>query len=170
MNVIQNRILGEVDDQIQQILALLFENYKSLDESSLSGLKDVFGPPTGLAAPALAPAVKLYNLLHDILSSEAQSKLTRYFQVLQTFFVLIVPFGLGCSSDSVQMVIQAAVKKRSRRHLAETDEFVLSKNEGTLMDPLVLSTNYHKMKSLILNVRSEICTDIEIHNQHLLPR
>ncbi|KAJ4714529.1 Pesticidal crystal cry8Ba protein [Melia azedarach] len=139
----ENRILGEVDDQIQQILALLFENYKSLDESSLSGLKDVFGPPTGLAAPALAPAVKLYNLLHDILSSEAQSKLTRYFQ--------------------------AAVKKRSRRHLAETDEFVLSKNEGTLMDPLVLSTNYHKMKSLILNVRSEICTDIEIHNQHLLP-
>ncbi|KAH9664405.1 hypothetical protein KPL70_019997 [Citrus sinensis] len=144
----ENRILGEIEDQVQQILALLFENYKSLDELSPSGLIDVFGPPTGLSAPALPSAVKLYTLLHDILASESQLKLTRYFQ---------------------QMVIQAAVKKRSRRHLAETDEYVVSKNEGTLMNPEGLSTAYQKMKSLILSVRNEICTDIEIHNQHVLP-
>ncbi|KAH9712776.1 hypothetical protein KPL71_020147 [Citrus sinensis] len=143
----ENRILGEIDDQVQQILALLFENYKSLDELSPSGLIDVFGPPTGLSAPALASAVKLYTLLHDILASESQLKLTRYFQ---------------------QMVIQAAVKKRSRRHLAETDEYVVSKNEGTLVNPEGLSTAYQKMKSLILSVRNEICTDIEIHNQRVL--
>ncbi|KAL9464001.1 hypothetical protein AB3S75_001743 [Citrus x aurantiifolia] len=139
----ENRILGEIEDQVQQILALLFENYKSLDELSPSGLIDVFGPPTGLSAPALASAVKLYTLLHDILASESQLKLTRYFQ--------------------------AAVKKRSRRHLAETDEYVVSKNEGSLMNPEGLSTAYQKMKSLILSVRNEICTDIEIHNQHVLP-
>lgn len=68
------------------------------------------------------------------------------------------------------MVIQAAVKKRSRRHLAETDEYVVSKNEGTLVNPEGLSTAYQKMKSLILSVRNEICTDIEIHNQRVLPR
>lgn len=73
--------MGEIKDQIEQILALAFENYKSLDDSSLSGVMDVFKPATGLAAPALEPAVKLYTLLHDILSPEAQTNLTHYFQV-----------------------------------------------------------------------------------------
>lgn len=77
----QNRILGEVEDQIEQILALAFENYKSLDESLPSGIIDVFQPANGCAAPAMLPAVKLYTLLHDILSPEAQNKLCRHFQV-----------------------------------------------------------------------------------------
>lgn len=77
----QNRILGETKDQIEQILALVFENYKSLDESLPSGIMEVFKPATGLAAPALEPAVKLYTLLHDILSPEAQTTLCHYFQV-----------------------------------------------------------------------------------------
>uniref|UniRef100_A0A5B6Z999 Pesticidal crystal cry8Ba protein n=1 Tax=Davidia involucrata TaxID=16924 RepID=A0A5B6Z999_DAVIN len=139
----ENRILGEVFDRIEQILALVFENYKSLDESSPSGMVDVFRPATGLAAPALEPALQLYNLLHDILSSEAQLKLCRYFQT--------------------------AAKKRSRRHLAETDEFVSNNNESTLMDSVTLSTAYQKMRSLCLSIRNEIFTDIEIHNQQLLP-
>ncbi|OUZ99781.1 hypothetical protein BVC80_9065g56 [Macleaya cordata] len=139
----ENRILGEVEDQIEQILSLVFENYKSLDESSPSGMLDVFKPATGSPAPALAHAVKLYTLLHDILAPEAQLKLCSYFQ--------------------------AAAKKRSRRHLAETDEFVTSNNEGTLMDAVTLSTAYQKMKSLCLNIRNEVFTDIEIHNQHVLP-
>ncbi|KAG8642828.1 hypothetical protein MANES_12G127600v8 [Manihot esculenta] len=138
----ENRILGEVEDQIQEILVLVFENYKSLDEKAPSGMMDIFGAATGLAAPALAPTVKLYALLHDVLSSEAQLKFCRYFQ--------------------------AAAKKRSRRHMAETDEFI-SSNEGTLMDPLMLSTSYQKMKHLILSMRNEIWTDIQIHNQHVLP-
>lgn len=77
----QNRILGEGKDQIEQILALVFENYKSLDESTLSGIMDVFRPATGVASPALEPAIKLYTLLHDILSPEAQTSLCQYFQV-----------------------------------------------------------------------------------------
>ncbi|KAF2283904.1 hypothetical protein GH714_017082 [Hevea brasiliensis] len=77
----ENRILGEVEGQIQQILVLVFENYKSLDEEAPSGMMDIFGPATGLAAPALTPAVKLYTLLHDVLSSEAQLKFCKYFQV-----------------------------------------------------------------------------------------
>ncbi|XP_058088155.1 uncharacterized protein LOC131235065 [Magnolia sinica] len=139
----ENRILGDIEEQIEQILALLFENCKSLDESSPSGVMDVFRPATGTPAPALVPAVKLYTLLHDILSPEAQLKLCSYFQ--------------------------AAAKKRSRRHLAETDEFVASNCEGTVTDVVTLTTAYQKMRALCLNIRNEVYTDIEIHNQHVLP-
>lgn len=139
----ENRILGDIEDQLEQIFALVFENYKSLDESSPSGIMDVFRPATGIAAPVLNPAVKLYSLLHDILSPEAQNKLYSYFQ--------------------------AAAKKRSRRHLTETDEYVSGNNEGILMDVITVSTAYQKMKSLCLNIRNEIFTDIEIHNQDILP-
>ncbi|KAI3689183.1 hypothetical protein L2E82_47133 [Cichorium intybus] len=139
----ENRILGEIDEQIEQILALVFENYKSLDEQSHSGIMDIFTPATGVAAPVLEPAVKLYKLLHDILSPESQNKLYSYFQ--------------------------AAAKKRSRRHLTETDEYVSGINEGNLMDSVAISTAYQKMKSLCLNTRNEIFTDIEIHNSNILP-
>ncbi|KAG6397519.1 hypothetical protein SASPL_143688 [Salvia splendens] len=137
------RLLGEVSDQIEQILTVVFENYKSLDESLPSGIKDVFGPATGVAAPALDPALKLYKMLHDILSPEVQLKLCRYFQ--------------------------NATRKRSRRHLSETDEFISTNNENILLDPLAVSTAYKKMKTLCLNIRNEILTDIEIHKQDLLP-
>lgn len=52
----------------------------------------------------------------------------------------------------------------------ETDEFVSSSSEGFLMDPLSMSSAYQKMRSLCLNVRNEVRADIEIHNQHVLPR
>ncbi|KAF5185958.1 pesticidal crystal cry8Ba protein [Thalictrum thalictroides] len=139
----ENRILGEIKDQTEKILALVFENYKSLDESLFSGMMDVFRPATGSPAPALVPAIKLYTSLHDILSPEAQLKLCSYFQV--------------------------AAKKRSRRLLAETDEFVTNNHEGALMDTVTLSTAYQKMKSLCLSIRNEVSTDIDIHNHHVLP-
>lgn len=139
----ENRILGEVSDNIEQIITMVFENYKSLDESSLSGIADTFTLATGSVAPALAPALDLYKLLNDILSSEAQLKLCRYFQM--------------------------AAKKRSKMHLAETDEFVSSAYENLAVDPLAFSTAYQKMKVLCLNIRNEIFTDIEIQNQHILP-
>ncbi|TYH72274.1 hypothetical protein ES332_D05G242800v1 [Gossypium tomentosum] len=139
----ENRILGETKDQIEQILSLVFENYKSLDESSLSGIMDVFKPATGLAAPALEPAVKLYSLLYDVLSPEAQKNLCHYFQ--------------------------AAARKRSRRHLAETDEFITTNNEPNFLDPVAMSTAYQKMTSLCMNIKNEIFTDIEIHKQDILP-
>ncbi|KAL1569676.1 hypothetical protein AAHA92_01126 [Salvia divinorum] len=137
------RLLGEISDQIEQILTLVFENYKSLDELLPSGIKDVFGPATGVAAPALDPALKLYKMLHDILSPEVQLKLCRYFQ--------------------------NATRKRSRRHLSETDEFISTNNENILLDPVAVSTAYKKMKTLCLNIRNEILTDIEIHKHDLLP-
>lgn len=65
---------------------------------------------------------------------------------------------------------QAAAKKRSRRHLTETDEFVTGNNEGCLIDAFTMTSAYQKMKSLCLNIRNEIFTDMEIHNQHVLPR
>lgn len=139
----ENRILGETKDQIEQILTLAFENYKALDESSFSGIVEVFRPATGHAAPALEPAVKLYKLLHDILSPEAQIAFCHYFQV--------------------------AAKKRSKRHLSETDEYITQNNESSLMDGMAMSTAYQKMKTLCVNLRNEIFTDIQIHNQNILP-
>ncbi|KAK4801662.1 hypothetical protein SAY86_022149 [Trapa natans] len=139
----ENRILGETKNQIEQILALAFENYKSLDEKSLSGIMDVFQPATGIAASALDPAVRLFSLLHDVLSPEVQTKLCHHFQV--------------------------ATKKRSRRLLMETDEYIANNVEGTLLDADTISTAYQKITSLCMNIKNEIYTDIEIHNQHILP-
>ncbi|GFP85845.1 hypothetical protein PHJA_000728300 [Phtheirospermum japonicum] len=91
------RMLGEVSEQIEQILALVFENFKSLDELLPTGIVDAFGPATGVAAPALAPALKLYKLLHDILSPEAQSHLseTDEFVSNNTENILMDPVALS---------------------------------------------------------------------------
>lgn len=90
-------MLLEIKEQIEKILALVFENYKSLDESSPSGMMAVFGSASGFVASALTRSVKLYALLHDVLSSEAQLKLCRYLQVTEAkvfavchFFIFLV--------------------------------------------------------------------------------
>lgn len=83
MPYFQNRILGEIEEQLELLLSMVFENYKSLDESSPSGMVEVFRPAAGSPAPALAPAIRLYTLLHDVLAPEAQLKLCGYFQVSQ---------------------------------------------------------------------------------------
>ncbi|XP_013630182.1 PREDICTED: uncharacterized protein LOC106336017 isoform X1 [Brassica oleracea var. oleracea] len=140
----ENRLLGEIDEQIQQILASAFENYKSLDELSFSGMKDVFESATGTPAPAIESSVRLYALLNDVLTPEAQLKLCRYFQ--------------------------AASKKRSIRHLLETNDLLNNRSEGAApVDPMALTTSYQKMKSLILSFKNEISTDIAIHNCSVLP-
>lgn len=92
----QNRILGDIVDQLEQIFALVFENYKSLHESTPSGIMDVFRPATGVAAPVLKPAVQLYSLLHDILSPEAQNKLYSYFQAWKTHKLNMLLFYVVC--------------------------------------------------------------------------
>ncbi|BBM98900.1 hypothetical protein MPTK1_1g17040 [Marchantia polymorpha subsp. ruderalis] len=138
----EKRILADVEEQVSQLLALVFENYKSLDETSSTGMTDVF-PAVGAAAPALVPAVQIYTLLHDILTLDAQTTLRNYFK--------------------------AAAKKRCKRHMGETDEFVSSSSEGFLMDPMTLSAAYQKMKTLCVNISNEVRTDIDIHNQHVLP-
>ena len=68
-------------NKVEEILALVFENYKSLDESSLSGLADVSNSATGLVAPAIAPAIKLYGIQHDLQSPEVRRKFCKFFQV-----------------------------------------------------------------------------------------
>ena len=62
------------------------------------------------------------------------------------------------------------MKKRSRRHLSETDEYMGNDNESSLVDTVTMSTSYQKMKSVCHDIREEISSDIEIHNQHILPR
>lgn len=83
----------------------------------------------------------------------------------KTILLLLLLFATNMGN-----FMQTATRKRSRRHLSETDEFVSNNNENILSDPVALSTAYKKMKSICLNIRNEIRTDIEIHNQDLLPR
>ncbi|KAL5865487.1 hypothetical protein ACOSQ3_003001 [Xanthoceras sorbifolium] len=139
----EKSMLLDSETQIESLLENVFQNYKSLDENSPTGLADLFGPPKASVAPALAPAVQVYTLLHDILSQDAQTVLRNY--------------------------LQTAAKKRCRKHMVETDEFVSSNSEGFLMDSITISTAYLKMKNLCINIRNEIQSDIKIHNQHILP-
>ncbi|XP_068636555.1 uncharacterized protein [Aristolochia californica] len=139
----ERSILLDSENQVENLLAKVFENYKSLDELSPTGLAEKFGPPPASAAPALVPAVQIYSLLHDILSHDAQMTLRNY--------------------------LQKAAMKRCRRHMMDTEEFMSSGGEGFLMDPLTISTAYMKMKTLCTNISSEIQADIKIHNQHILP-
>ena len=71
----------DCEDRIKSLLAAVFENYKSLDEHSPTGLSDLYGPISDCAAPALAPAVQIFSVLHDMLSKEAQDILRNYLQV-----------------------------------------------------------------------------------------
>lgn len=85
LSFFQKNLLLDCETQIESLLANVFENYKSLDEDSPTGLADFFDPMRESAAPALAPAIQVYSLLHDILSLDAQTMLGNYFQVkLQT--------------------------------------------------------------------------------------
>ncbi|GAV68420.1 hypothetical protein CFOL_v3_11923 [Cephalotus follicularis] len=139
----ERSMLLDCETQIESLLANVFENYKLLDENSPTGLADLFGPMKESAAPALAPAVQVYTLLHDILSEDAQTMLRNY--------------------------LQTAAKKRCRKHMVETDEFVSCNSEGFLMDSITISTAYLKIKNLCINIRNEIQADIKIHNLHILP-
>jgi len=78
----QRSILSDCETQIESLLATVFENYKSLDENSPTGLTDHFGPAFDAAAPALDPAVRVFTSLHDILSLDAQTILRNYLQVI----------------------------------------------------------------------------------------
>lgn len=68
----------------------------------------------------------------------------------------------------MENLLQMAAKKRCRKHMVETDEYVNS--EGFLLDSVTISTAYLKMKNLCLSISNEIETDIKITNEHVLPR
>ncbi|KAF9589946.1 hypothetical protein IFM89_029562 [Coptis chinensis] len=139
----EKSILLDCETQVENLLAKVFENYKSLDELSPTGLTDLFGPIPEAAAPALGPAVQVYTLIHDILAPEAQNILRNY--------------------------LRTAATKRCRRHMVETDEFMSSNTDSSLTDPMTISTAYLKMKNLCIDISAEIQADIKIHNQHILP-
>ncbi|XP_078154490.1 uncharacterized protein LOC144549583 [Carex rostrata] len=136
-------ILADCEDQIKKLLRETFENYKSLDEFSLTGLTDSFGPIVDSAAPALGPAVRLFGLLHDVLSPAGQDLLRNYFQ--------------------------NSVEKRCKRHMLETEEFVSMNSDRLMTDTLTAKTAYAKMKNLCLILGKEIEADIKIYNQNILP-
>lgn len=69
------------ETQVESLLADVFQNYKSLDENSPTGIADMSAPILESAAPSLAPAVRVYTLLHDILAEDAKTILRNYFQV-----------------------------------------------------------------------------------------
>ncbi|KAG5545886.1 hypothetical protein RHGRI_018143 [Rhododendron griersonianum] len=139
----EKSILLDCETQIESLLETVFENYKSLDENSPTGLADTFGSTPEVAAPALAPAVQVFILLHDILSQDAQSMLRNY--------------------------LQAAAAKRCRKHMLETDEFVSNNSDSFLIDSITITTAYSKMKNLCTNLVNEIQADIKINNQHIFP-
>ncbi|KAI8552286.1 hypothetical protein RHMOL_Rhmol06G0254600 [Rhododendron molle] len=139
----EKSILLDCETQVESLLETVFENYKSLDENSPTGLADTFGSTPEVAASALAPAVKVFILLHDILSQDAQSMLRNY--------------------------LQAAAAKRCRKHMLETDEFVSNNSDSFLIDSITITTAYSKMKNLCTNLVNEIQADIKINNQHILP-
>ncbi|XP_020576608.1 uncharacterized protein LOC110022142 isoform X2 [Phalaenopsis equestris] len=137
----EKSILLDCEDQIKNLLATTFQNYKSLDENSSTGLSNFFGPIPETASPALTPAIKLFSLLHDILSQEAQNILRNY--------------------------LKTAAEKRCRRYLVDTEEFMSANCDVT--EPITISTAYSKMRILCLNISSEIQADMKIQNQNILP-
>ncbi|XP_063950453.1 uncharacterized protein LOC108219853 isoform X2 [Daucus carota subsp. sativus] len=139
----EKSMLLDCETQVESLLANIFENYKSLDENSPTGLSDLLGPLPEAAAPALAPAVQVYTIIHDILAQDAQMVLRNY--------------------------IKTAAAKRCKKHMVETDEFVSSNSDGFLMDSFTSSTAYLKIKKLCIDLSNEIQADIKIHNEHILP-
>lgn len=81
----QGSLLLDCEAQVENLLATCFENYKSIDGLSPSGLGDLHCPIPEFATPGLLPAVQIYTLLHDILSQEAQSLLRKYLQARNRF-------------------------------------------------------------------------------------
>lgn len=79
--MLQKSILLNCETQVEGLLADVFQNFKSLDEKSPTGIADMSAPIQESAAPSLAPAVQVYTLLHDILAENAQTILRNYLQV-----------------------------------------------------------------------------------------
>ncbi|XP_041994463.1 uncharacterized protein LOC121744855 isoform X2 [Salvia splendens] len=139
----EKSILLDCETQVERLLATAFQNYKSLDDNSPTGLADASAPASETASPALAPAVQLYTLLHDILAQDAQTTMRNY--------------------------LKTAATKRCRRHMLETDEFVSGNSEGFVMDSDTITKAYSKMKNLCINISNEIQTDLKIHNLYIFP-
>eukprot|EP00850_Spirogloea_muscicola_P008528 SM000045S16273 [mRNA] locus=s45:674261:679828:+ [translate_table: standard] len=140
----ETRILADVVEQVNLLLATTFESYKSLDEASPSGIAPVFQPATETAAPALAPAVEIFTLLNDVLSPAVQATFRAFFQ--------------------------RASRARCQRHLAATDELVgAASAAGDIVEPGVQVAAYERMRAALLQILNEIKTDLAIDSQNIFP-
>ncbi|MQL78322.1 hypothetical protein Taro_010762, partial [Colocasia esculenta] len=111
LNRQEKSLLLECEAQVDNLLGNVFENYKSLDELSPTGLIDTSYPTSEIAAPALLPAVQLYTLLHDILSQEGQSMLRKYLQVQMSALVQCVLAFILHSLVTDHVTISTAYQK-----------------------------------------------------------
>nr|GEZ75025.1 hypothetical protein [Tanacetum cinerariifolium] len=98
---------------------------------------------SGSIYPAIDSALKLYSLLHDIESPEAKMQLYKYFQT--------------------------AVQKIMGKYLTETDEYVSESGRKSTVDQSSYTIGYRKIKSLVINIRNEIVSDIQMHYKQVLP-
>eukprot|EP00850_Spirogloea_muscicola_P006675 SM000032S12059 [mRNA] locus=s32:382745:388273:+ [translate_table: standard] len=140
----EKRILADVVEQVNSLLATTFESYKSLDKASPSGIAPVFQPATETAAPALAPAVEIFTLLNDVLSPAVQATFRAFFQ--------------------------RASRARCQRHLAATDELIgAASAAGDIVEPGVQVAAYERMRAALLQILNEIKTDLAIDSQNIFP-
>ncbi|KAG0499137.1 hypothetical protein HPP92_003828 [Vanilla planifolia] len=108
LTIQERSILFDCEEQIKNLLAVTFQNYKSLDKHSSTGLATMIGSIPETASPALPPAVKLFNLLHDILTPEFES---------------------GIEEEEMSMVARIEVLEENLRGMNE-EELELSKVDG----------------------------------------
>nr|GEZ61885.1 mammalian uncoordinated homology 13, domain 2 [Tanacetum cinerariifolium] len=64
---------------------------------------------------------------------------------------------------------QTSVQKIMRKYLTETDEYVSESGRKSTVDQSSYTIGYRKMRSLVINVRNEIVSDIEMHDKQVLP-
>ncbi|GKA46711.1 hypothetical protein Tco_0739594 [Tanacetum coccineum] len=55
------------------------------------------------------------------------------------------------------------------RYLTKTDEYVSGSGKKSTVDQSSYTSGYRKMKSLVINIRNEIVSDIEMHDKQVLP-
>ncbi|GJT91292.1 mammalian uncoordinated homology 13 protein [Tanacetum coccineum] len=55
------------------------------------------------------------------------------------------------------------------KYLTETDEYVSGSGRKSMVDQSSYTIGYLKMKSLVINIRNEIVSDIEMHDKQVLP-
>nr|GEY59187.1 mammalian uncoordinated homology 13, domain 2 [Tanacetum cinerariifolium] len=55
------------------------------------------------------------------------------------------------------------------RYLTKTNEYVSRSGRKSMVDQSSYTIGYRKMKSLVINIKNEIVSDIEIHDKQVLP-
>ena len=109
----------DAEEQVSALVAFTFKHYKSLDETASMGLAAVCTVPPGYGAPALSPAVMLYDLLHDTKLPEPQAALRGYFQVEKRDEDTVIGTGNGYREwdweEGALSILYGRVQNRDRK-------------------------------------------------------